>query len=245
MKTWKGNSRLHFRATERVGRSKCAVLGLTALLCAWAGVTVGCEKTTGGTAIRTGGTVSSTSSAASTPSDPAETIPGVETTLPQHIPPNAMVCFPQPPFSGRLAMASVSDPVAPKIMFHVPDGFSSARASGDLAMTATGPDGMSVRVTITPTELDAGGAFLRYASDLRIAKPGVRVTVEAAQFCGYSSQLLSGTGPGAVDFADRLTHIWTNTKAYLVAIHLEGPAGASGFDAAKSAVMQQFAVVIP
>jgi hypothetical protein len=200
----------------------------------WPGVAVGCEKTIGGTAIRHGGTVSSTSSSAPTPSDPAETIPGVETTLPQHIPPNAVVCFPQPPFGGRLAMASVPDPVAPRVMFHLPDSWHSARAGGDLAMTASGPDGMSVRVTITPTELEAGGAFLRYTSDLRTAKPGVRVTVEAAQFCGYSSQLLSGTGPGAVDFADRITHIWTNTKAYLVAIQLEGPAAASGFSAAKS-----------
>jgi hypothetical protein len=245
MRTWKGNSRLHFRAIERPARSRNAVLGVAALLCVWAGVAVGCEKTTGGTAIRTGGTVSSTSSAAPTPSDPAETIPGVETTLPQHIPPNAVVCFPQPPFSGRLALASVPDPVAPRVMFHLPDGWNSARASGDLAMTATGPDGMSVRVTITSTELDAGGAFLRYAGDLRTAKPGVRVTVEAAQFCGYSSQLLGGTGPGAVDFADRITHIWTNTKAYLVGIQLEGPAGAPGFGAAKSTLMQQFAVVIP
>jgi hypothetical protein len=112
-------------------------------------------------------------------------------------------------------------------------------------MTASGPDGMSVRVTISPTELDAGGAFLRYASDLRTAKSGGRVTVEAAQFCGYSSQLLNGTGPGAADFADRITHIWTNTKAYLVAIQLAGPAGAPGFGAAKSTLMQQFAVVIP
>jgi hypothetical protein len=218
---------------------------VAALLGVWAGVAVGCEKTTGGTAIRTGGTHSSSSSAEPTPADPAEAIPGVETTLPQHIPPNAVVCFPQPPFSGRLAMASVSDPVAPRVMFHLPDGWNSARASGDLAMTATGPAGMSVRVTITPTELDAGGAFLRYVADLRTAKPGVRVTVEAAQFCGYSSQLLGGTGPGAVELADRITHIWTNTKAYLVAIQLEGPAGAPGFGSAKSTLMQQFAVVIP
>jgi hypothetical protein len=68
-----------------------------------------------------------------------------------------------------------------------------------------------------------------------------------AQFCGYSSQLLSGTvpGPSAIDFADSITHIWTKTKAYLVVIHLEGPAAAPGFSAAKSTVMQQFAVVIP
>jgi hypothetical protein len=97
---------------------------VAALLCVWAGVAVGCEKTTGGTAIRTGGTVSSTSSAEPSPSDPAETIPGVETTLPQHIPPNVVVCFPQPPFSGRLALASVPDPATPRVMFHLPDGWN-------------------------------------------------------------------------------------------------------------------------
>ena len=144
-------------------------------------------------------------------------------------------------------MASVSDPVAPKVTVPLPDGWDSAPGAGDVALTSTGPDGMSVRVTITPTDLDPGGAFLRYATDLRTSRPGVKVTVTAAQFCGYSSQLLSGTvgGPGGVDLADRITHIWTNTKAYLVAVHLEGPAGAPGFDAAKSTVMQQFAVVIP
>jgi hypothetical protein len=53
-------------------------------------------------------------------------------------------------------------------------------------------------------------------------------------------------GPsGTFDFADRLTRIWTNTKKYLVAIQLQGPAGAPGFDAAKSTLMQEFAVVIP
>jgi hypothetical protein len=71
--------------------------------------------------------------------------------------------------------------------------------------------------------------------------------VAPAQFYGYSSQLLSGTGggPGAVDFADRITHIRTNTQAYLVVIHLKGPAGTPGFSAAKSTVVQEFAVVIP
>ena len=88
---------------------------------------------------------------------------------------------------------------------------------------------------------------MRYGADLRSSRPGAQDTVTAAQFCGYSSQLLSGTigGPAGDAFADRITHIWTNTKAFLVAIHLEGPAGAPGFGAAKSTVMQQFAIVIP
>lgn len=76
----------------------------------------------------------------------------------------------------------------------------------------------------------------------------VPVTVAAAQFCGYSSQQLTGTfqGPsGTFDFADRVTHIWTNSDKYLASIHLEGPPGAPGFDAAKTALMQEFGVVIP
>ncbi len=70
---------------------------------------------------------------------------------------------------------------------------------------------------------------------------------EAAQFCGYSGQLLTGTfhRASAFDFADRITHIWTNTTKYLVAIQLQGPAGAAGFGAAKSVLMQEFAVVMP
>ncbi|MCV7090236.1 hypothetical protein H7H80_10455 [Mycobacterium interjectum] len=129
----------------------------------------------------------------------------------------------------------------------MPDGWNSSRGSGDVALTAPGPAGMSVRVTITPTDLEAGEAFLRYLADLRTRWPGAAVTVAAAQFCGYSSQLLSGAvaGPGGVAFADRITHVWTNTRSFLVVIHLEGPVGAPGFDAAKSTAMQQFAVVIP
>jgi hypothetical protein len=220
-------------------------LGTAGVICLSAGVAVGCGKTTGGTAVPVRQTASSTTT--SRPSDPAEPVPGVEVTLPDHIPPNAVVCFPPPPASGSMTRASVPDPVAPTITVVLPDGWNSAPGTGDVALTSTGPEGMSARVTITPTDLDPGGAFLRYATGLRTAKPGVNVTVAPAQFCGYSSQLLSGTvaGPGAVDFADRITHIWTNTKAYLVAIHLEGPAGTPGFNAAKSTVMQQFAVVIP
>ncbi|MGH3971065.1 MAG: hypothetical protein ACRDTV_23895 [Mycobacterium sp.] len=210
-------------------------------------VTVGCDNTTGGTAIRTSATAASTSRTTPTPSDPAAPVPGVEVTLPDHIPPNAVVCFLPPPASGSTARASVPDPVAPTITVPLPDGWTSAPGTGDVALTSTGPGGMSLRVTITPTDLDAAGAFLRYVADLRTRHPGVKVTVAPAPFCGYSSQLLSGTaaGPGPVDFTDRITHIWTNTKAFLVDVHLEGPAGAPGFDAARSTTMQQFAVVIP
>lgn len=224
--------RLPFRATEVLA------------LCLLAVTAVGCEKTTAGTAI--GGTASATTSTTRL-SDPAEPVPGVETTLPDHIPPNALVCFPPPPASGSMTKASVADPAAPVLTVALPDGWPSTPGTGDVALTSAGPDGMSVRVTIARTDLDPGGAFLRYASDLRTARPGVTVSVTAAQFCGYSSQLLSGTGggPAANDFADRITHVWTNTRAYLVVIHLEGPGKSPGFAAAKSTVTQQFAVIIP
>jgi hypothetical protein len=42
-----------------------------------------------------------------------------------------------------------------------------------------------------------------------------------------------------------VTHIWTDAKKYLVAIQLQGPAGVAAFDAAKSTLMRQFAVVVP
>lgn len=235
--------RSRFRVTELPARYKSATLGAAVLLCLSAGPAAGCATTTGGTAVGPGGTASSTAPSAPL-SDPAEPVPGVEATLPDHIPPNALVCFPSPTGNGRLTTAVVSDPVAPKITIALPEGWDSAPGTGDVALRSTGPDGMSVRVTISPTDLDPGGAFLRYAAELRTSDPGVKVSVAAAQFCGYSSQLLSGTG-GAVAFADRVTHIWTNTKAYLVVVHLEGPAGAPGFGTAESTVMRQFAIAIP
>lgn len=226
---------MRFRATDALA------------LCLLAVVAVGCEKTIAGTA--TGGGSSPTAATTSTTRapDPAEPVPGVETTLPDHIPPNALVCFPPPPASGSTTKASVADPAAPVLTVPVPDGWPSSPGAGDVALTANGPDGMAARVSITRTDLEPGGAFLRYATDLRTANPGVKVTVTAAQFCGYSSQLLSGTfgGVGANDFADRITHVWTNTQKYLVVVHLEGPGKAPGFDAAKSTLMQQFAVIIP
>jgi hypothetical protein len=203
---------------------------------------VGCEKTTAGTVATSRGTVTTPSS------DPAEPVPGVVTTLPDHIPPNALACFPSPTGNGRSTGAGVSDRAAPRLTVSLPDGWSSVAGTGDRALTVTGPDGMSGAVIIAATDLEPGGAFLKYAVDMRDSRPGVKFTVAAAQFCGYSSQQLTGTfqGPwGTSDFADRLTHIWTNTKKYLVAIQLQGPAGAAGFGAAKSTLMQEFAVVIP
>ena len=107
---------------------------------------------------------------------------------------------------------------------------------------------MTGTVTITATDARSAAAFADYVATLARSKPDFQVDTVGAKFCGYSSQKLTGTflgPPGTLEFADRITHIWTNTDKYLVTIHLEGPQDAPGFDAAKTALMQDFAVVIP
>jgi hypothetical protein len=117
-----------------------------------------------------------------------------------------------------------------------------------VALTLSGPDAMTGTVTIAATTLDPAVAFADYADMLRRSKPDLQVDTAGAKFCGYSSQRLTGTflgAPGTLDFANRITHIWTNTDKYLVTMHLEGPVDTPEFDLAKTALMQDFAVVIP
>jgi len=138
-------------------------------------------------------------------------VPGIETTLPDHIPPNAFVCFPEPTGVGVGTVALVADPAAPRITITVPDGWTSESGQGDVALTLTGPDAMTGTVTIAATTLDPAAAFADYAAMLRRSKPDLQVDTAGAKFCGYSSQRLTGTflgPPGTVDFADRITHIW-------------------------------------
>jgi hypothetical protein len=175
-------------------------------------------------------------------------VPAIETTLPDHIPPNAFVCFPEPAGIGVGTVAQVADPAAPRITVTVPDGRTSEPEQGDVALTLSGPDAMTGTVTIAATTLDPAVAFADYADMLRRSKPDLQVDTAGAKFCGYSSQRLTGTflgAPGTLDFANRITHIWTNTDKYLVTMHLEGPVDTPEFDLAKTALMQDFAVVIP
>jgi hypothetical protein len=171
-------------------------------------VLAGCVRSTAGSAVRAGEPATSAtthSSATRQPTtSPGTPVPGIETTLPDHIPPNAFVCFPEPAGVGVSTVAQVSDPAAPRITVALPDEWTSEPGENEVALTLSGPDGMTGIVTIAATNLDPAAAF-----------------------------------------ADRIAHIWTNTTNYLVTIHLEGPPDAPGFDAAKTALMQDFAVVIP
>jgi hypothetical protein len=230
-------------------RSIWPILGAACLMVV--ALLTGCVRATGGSAVRAGAPAAATTanSAAPQPTTSRGTpVPGIEKTLPDHIPPNAFICFPQPTGIGVGTVAQVSDPLAPRLTLGVPDDWTSEPGQGDLALTLTGPDGMTGTVTIAETKLDPAAAFADYVAALRASKPDLKVDTVGATFCGYSSQKLTGTfrgPPGTLSFADRITHIWTNTNKYLVATHLEGPADAPGFDAAKTALMQDFAVVIP
>jgi hypothetical protein len=225
--------------TESPPRLRWAAAGLLTVA-----VLSGCARNIDGVAAWTGGSAESRHPTTShgTPA------PGIETTLPDHIPPNAFLCFPGPAGVGIGTVAQVQDAAAPRITITIPDGWTSEPGQRDLALSLSGPDGMSGTVTIAATKLDPARAFSDYAATLAHSKPDFDVATVGAKFCGYSSQKLAGTfsGPsGPVEFADRLTHIWTNTAQYLVAVDMEGPVDAPGFGAAKTALMQEFAVVIP
>ena len=208
----------------------------------------GCDRTIDGVAAWTGGSAQSAAGSHQPTTDNRASAPGIETTLPEHIPPNAFVCFPGPVGIGIGTVAQVSDPAAPRITLPVPEAWTNEPGQGDVALSLSGPDGMTGKVTIAVTAGDPASAFADYVAALASSKSDFQVDTVGVKFCGYSSQKLTGTflGPqGTVEFADRITHIWTNTDKYLVAIHLEGPQDAPGFGAAKAALMQDFAVVIP
>jgi hypothetical protein len=217
-------------------------LGAAALL---ALALAGCVRNVDGVAAWIGGSAAQSRQPRTSSS---RTAPGIETTVPDHIPPNAFLCFPGPAGVGIGTVAHVVAAAAPRLTVTLPDGWTSEPGNGDLALSLSGPDSMTGTVTIAATKLDPAAAFSAYADTLSRSKPDLQVDTVGAKFCGYSSQKLTGTylGPsGTLDFADRITHIWTNTDKYLVTIHLEGPADAPGIDAAKTALMHDFAVVIP
>jgi hypothetical protein len=232
--------------TELRSRSLGALPGLAAL--ATIAVLSGCDRTIDGIAAWTGGSAQPATGSHPPTTGNRASAPGIETTLPEHIPPNAFVCFPEPAGIGIGTVAQVSDPAAPRITLPVPEGWTNEPGQGDVALSLSGPDGMTGKVTITETARDPASAFAEYVATLARSKPDFQLDTVGVKFCGFSSQKLTGTflGPqGTVEFADRITHIWTNTDKYLVATHLEGPQDAPGFGAAKAALMQDFAVVIP
>ncbi|WP_286274538.1 hypothetical protein [Mycobacterium antarcticum] len=189
---------------------------------------------------------SSSSSMTSAPSTPDFPTMGVAPTLREAIPPNALVCLP-PPTPGTPATVQIGDPAAPRIVISLPEGWTAAPDPAGL--TLSGPAGMFGAVTIAETALDPAAAFEKYADDLTADAPISSVSVLPAENCGFSGQrlmgMLSGGAAASQTYEDRIAHVWTNTKDYLVAIHVAAPEGSPAFDAATSVLTADFAVTIP
>lgn len=171
---------------------------------------------------------------------------GVAPTLPDTVPPNALVCQPVPA-PGTATTVQIADPAAPRIVISLPTGWNaSPRPTG---ATLTGPDGMSGDVEITETNLDPAAAFEKYADAIAALAPISSISLLPAENCGYSGQrmmgVLSGARLGSLTFADRVAHIWTNTKNYLVAIHVGTPTRMPGFDAATPVLLADYAITVP
>jgi hypothetical protein len=228
-----------------------ALLGLMAPLAA------GCVRTDEGVAIRSEDFAATPTSAparpTSTPSpstnDAGPAAPGILTTTQTPIPADTVTCAPPTPPVPR-AVARIPDPQAPRITVALPpDGWSASPGSGDVAARIVGPNGMFATVTIARTKLDPAQAFTEYADKVMAVSAVSSVSVLPAELCDYSGQKLMGawsdTPQQSVEFLDRIVHIWTNTNNYLVAVHVEAPAGTDGFNAASTVLIEDFAVDIP
>lgn len=241
-----------------MNRLVCAFL--TAVLLCASGVTA-CARSSEGTARTatqeasasttstatgtTGTAVTSETSAATDAPESAQ--PGVLETTRIPRPPNAIVC--PSPRHGPTAVAAVADPAAPRITVSLPDGWSSATGSGDVGAALSGPSGMVAQVSITPTSLDAAAAFSRYSDDVMARYPISTLSMLPAELCGFSSQEMMGTWADnpdrSITYRDRIAHIWTNAKDYLVAIHVQAPSGTPGFDAAADQITGDFGIGLP
>ena len=191
-----------------------------------------------------------TSSTRAIPTPEADlTEPGVVATTRTAVPAGTMSCALSDPPGEGVATAAVGDPAAPRITVALPQGWSSAPGDGDVGATLTGPDGVSATVTIVKTPLDPSAAFKKYSDDAMAASPVSSVSVLPGDLCGYSGQKLLGswadTPEQAVEFGDRIAHIWTNNGDYLVAVHVEGPTGSPDFDPFTSPIMNDFGIELP
>jgi hypothetical protein len=228
---------------KRVG---WAALALACLL-------VACERTSDGVPVAGEQPTAATSSAPSATTRPTQeadqSAPGVVSTTRAPVPPNTIAC--SPPIKPAVRMtAEVEDPHAPRITVGVPEGWSMTAGSGDVGGRLEGPRGMWAAVTIAQTQLDPTAAFRKYADGLMEKSAVSSVSIMPGELCGYSGQKLMGawsdTPQNAVEFEDRIAHVWTNSgNSYLVAVHVEAPTGTPGFDTASSLLTEDFEIGLP
>jgi hypothetical protein len=226
---------------KRVG----LVLALACLLAA-------CVRTSEGVPVAGEAPTAAPPSRSTTAASPSQSEPstfGVLPTTRAPVPPNTVVCSQTIKPSVRMT-AEVDDPQAPRITVGVPDKWSMTAGTGDVGGKLDGPDGMEATITIAATKLDPGAAFRKYTDDLMAESPVSSVSVLPAELCGYSGQKLMGawsdTPQNALEYEDRIAHIWTNNGPdYLVAVHVQAPTGAPGFDSAAALLTDDFEIVLP
>jgi hypothetical protein len=211
----------------------------------------GCVRVSEGTPVADpAGTRTTTKTLASpAPSaGPDETLPGITSTSRMPVPANSVTC-PLPNKPPVSVAASVPDPAAPRVTVGVPQGWSFTAGAGEMAAKLQGPEGMSGDVTIAPTALSPDAAFRDYTDKLLARSPVSTVSILPAQLCEYSGLKLTGTwandGEKAVEYVDRVVHVWTNGSDYLIGVHVEGPAGAAGLDAASDVVTDNVELTLP
>jgi hypothetical protein len=228
---------------KRVG---WAALALACLL-------VACERTSDGVPVAGEQPTAATSSVPSATPRPTQeadqSAPGVVPTTRAPVPPNTIACSPAGEPAVRMT-AEVEDPHAPRITVGVPEGWSMTAGSGDVGGRLEGPRGMWAAVTIAQTQLDPTAAFRKYADGLMDKSAVSSVSIMPGELCGYSGQKLIGawsdTPQNAVEFEDRIAHVWTNSgNSYLVAVHVEAPTGTPGFDDASSLLTEDFEIGLP
>lgn len=229
-----------------------------AALCLTTVLVSGCGKTSEGEAVADdvasvaestpSMTVTATQTTRAIPTTEADlTEPGVLPTTRTAVAPGAVTCA-VPDSSADGVTAAVADPGAPKITVALPPGWSTTQGEGDVGAKLTGPDSIWATVTIAKTTLDPAAAFKQYADEAMAASAVSSVSVLPADLCGYSGQKLLGswadTPAQAVEFGDRVAHVWTNSGDYLVMVHVEGPQGSADFDPFTSPMMDDFAIEI-
>jgi hypothetical protein len=194
---------------------------------------------------------SSPPSATNAPTQPGgdQSAYGVAPTTRAPVPPNTVACSQTIKPSVRMT-AEVDDPQAPRITVGVPDKWSMTAGTGDVGGRLDGPGGMEATVTIAQTRLDPAAAFRKYADDLMAESAVSTVSVLPRELCGFSGQKLMGawsdTPQNAVEYEDRIVHIWTNSgNNYLVAVHVQAPTGTPGFDSAAALLTEDFEIVLP
>jgi len=174
--------------------------------------------------------------------------PGVVPTTQVTVPVDTVTCAASGK-PGTVVTAAVSDPTAPEVTVAVPPGWNSSPGSGDVGARMDGPEGMSATVTISPSGLDPAAAFREYTDQVMSQSPVSSVSILPGELCDYSGQKLMGawsdTPQNSIQFVDRIVHVWTNTKNYLVSVHVQAPTGVGQLDAAGQLLTEDFEVRLP